>query len=139
MEELPESLDETYERILREIRKPNQGHAYRLLQCLVVDIRPLRVEELAEVLASDLNGDASLGLPFRLEECVRRTTSGHFALFRYAAKYWPPNERVENVSSRTKNDMECLFDADKPYFATWLWIYDEDRRGLSMLTEHPEK
>jgi hypothetical protein len=55
LEELPESLDETYERILREIRKPNQGHAHRLLQCLVVAARPLRVEELAEVLAFDFN------------------------------------------------------------------------------------
>jgi Ankyrin repeats (3 copies) len=55
LEELPESLDETYERILKEIRKPNQGHAHRLLQCLVVAARPLRVEELAEVLAFDFN------------------------------------------------------------------------------------
>jgi hypothetical protein len=46
-----ESLDETCERILREIRKPNQGHAHRLLQCLVAAVRPLRVKELAEVLA----------------------------------------------------------------------------------------
>ena len=53
LEELPESLDETYERILRDIRRPNQGHARRLLQCLVVAIHPLRVEELAEVLAFD--------------------------------------------------------------------------------------
>jgi hypothetical protein len=55
LEELPDSLDETYERILREIRKPNQGHAHRLLQCLVVAVRPLRVKELAEVLAFDFN------------------------------------------------------------------------------------
>ena len=55
LEELPDSLDETYERILREIRKPNQGHAHRLLQCLVVAVRPLRVEELAEVLAFEFN------------------------------------------------------------------------------------
>ena len=53
--ELPDSLDETYERILREIRKPNQGHAHRLLQCLVVAVRPLKVKELAEVLAFDFN------------------------------------------------------------------------------------
>jgi len=53
LKELPESLDQTYERVLREIRKANQGHAYRLLQCLVVAVRPLRVEELAEVLAVD--------------------------------------------------------------------------------------
>ena len=61
LEELPESLDETYERVLREIKKPNRDHALRLLQCLVVAIRPLRVEELAEVLAIDFN-DVS-GIP----------------------------------------------------------------------------
>jgi hypothetical protein len=61
LKELPESLDETYERILKEIKKPNRGHARRVLQCLVVAVRPLRVEELAEVLAVDFN-DAE-GIP----------------------------------------------------------------------------
>ena len=55
LDELPESLDETYDRILREIKKPNRNHARHLLQCLVVAIRPLEVEELAEVLAIDFN------------------------------------------------------------------------------------
>jgi hypothetical protein len=57
LEELPESLDETYEQILRDIRRPNQGSARRLLQCLVAAIRPLRVEELAEVLAFDFEAE----------------------------------------------------------------------------------
>ena len=61
LDELPESLDETYERVLREIKKPNRDHARRLLQCLVVAIRPLQVKELAEVLAIDFD-DAS-GIP----------------------------------------------------------------------------
>ena len=60
LEELPETLDETYERILRDINKANQGHAHRLLQCLTVAVRPLRVAELAEVLAVDF-GTASGG------------------------------------------------------------------------------
>ena len=53
LDELPESLDETYERVLREINKANRVHAYRLLQCLTVAIRPLRIAELAEVVALD--------------------------------------------------------------------------------------
>ena len=53
LEELPETLDETYERILRDINKANRTHTYRLLQCLTVAVRPLRVTELAEVLAVD--------------------------------------------------------------------------------------
>ena len=61
LKELPESPDETYERILKEIKKPNRGLAQRVLQCLVVAIRPLRVSELAEVLAVDL--DDSDGIP----------------------------------------------------------------------------
>ena len=55
LDKLPESLDDTYERILKEIKKPNRDHTRRLLQCLVVAIRPLRVEELAEVLAIDFD------------------------------------------------------------------------------------
>ena len=60
LKELPESLDETYERILRDINKANWDHAHRLLQCLTVAVRPLRVAELAEVLAIDF-GTASRG------------------------------------------------------------------------------
>ena len=56
LNELPESLDETYARVLKEIESTSQGrHARRLLQCLAVAMRPLRVEELAEVLAFDLD------------------------------------------------------------------------------------
>jgi hypothetical protein len=203
LEELPESLDETYERILREIGKPNQGHAHRLLQCLVVAVRPLEVKELAEVLAVDFNtggmpklnpgwrwedqeeavmsacsslvtivkdGDsrvvqfshfsvkefltadrlaepirdvsryhirleaahtilaqACLGVLLRLDDRVDRDSIKSFPLARYAAEYWPTHARVENVSSHIKDGMDRLFDADKPHFATWLWIYNEIR------------
>ena len=51
----------TYERILKEIKKPNKAHAQRVLQCLAVAIRPLRVAELAEVLAVDF--DDAEGIP----------------------------------------------------------------------------
>jgi hypothetical protein len=54
-------LDKTYERILEEIKKPNQRLAQRVLQCLVIAVRPLRVEELAEVLAVDF--DDTEGIP----------------------------------------------------------------------------
>ena len=47
--------------MLREIKKPNRDHALRLLQCLIVAIRPLRAEELAEVLAVDF--DDTEGVP----------------------------------------------------------------------------
>ena len=60
LDELPESLDETYERVLKEIKKPNRDHARRVLQCLVVAIWPLRVEELAEVLAVDYRDEQGM-------------------------------------------------------------------------------
>ena len=49
--ELPETLDETYERTLLDIDDENWAYAHRLFQCIVVARRPLRVEELAEFLA----------------------------------------------------------------------------------------
>ena len=52
---LPKSLDETYERILKGIPEENRTHTQRLLQCLAVAIRPLRVEELAEILTLDFD------------------------------------------------------------------------------------
>jgi Ankyrin repeats (3 copies) len=61
LRELPETLDETYERILKEIKKPNRDLAQRVLQCLVVATRPLRAAELAEVLAVDF--DDAEGIP----------------------------------------------------------------------------
>ena len=215
LEELPESLDGTYERILREIRKPNQRHAHRLLQCLVAAVRPLEVKELAEVLAFDFNtegipklnpgwrwedqeeavmsacsslvmivknGDlrivqfshfsvkefltaerlaepirdvsryhirleaahtilvqACLGILLQLDDRIDLDSVKSFPLALYAAQYWTAHARIENVSSGIKGGMECLFDADKPHFATWLWIYNGDWGRISMSTMHPEK
>ena len=54
--ELPDNLDETYEHVLKKIPKRNQGHVRRLLQCMAVAIRPLRVEELVWILTFDYDG-----------------------------------------------------------------------------------
>ena len=51
LNELPVTLDDTYERILQNIPKQKWQHAHRLFQCMVVARRPLRVEELAELFA----------------------------------------------------------------------------------------
>jgi hypothetical protein len=195
---LPDGLDETYERILREIKKPNQEHAHRLLQCLVVAVRPLTVEELAEVLAFDFDSEGVPELKLdwrwedqeeaimsacsnlviivkdkdsrivqfshfsvkefltakRLAEPIRDVSRYHIRLdsahtilvracigillrfesislyeaedsplFSYAANYWNPHARFENVSSHVKEGIRCLFDADKPYFGAWLRNY----------------
>jgi ankyrin repeat protein len=204
--ELPETLDDTYERVLREIHKANREHALRLLQCLVVAVRPLRAEELAEVLAVDfdaarqngiprLNPDwrwedqhkavlstcsslvviveedgsevvqfshfsvkefltserlaiscgdisryhiafepahmilaqACLGVLLRLDNHVDETDASNTPLIGYAARYWVDHALFENVSSRIRDAMELLFDADKPHWAAWLRVHDMDK------------
>ena len=188
-----------------------------MLQCLVVAVRPLRVEELAEVLAFDFSAEgvpklnpawrcedqeeavmsacsslvvvikdgdsrivqfshfsvkefltsdrlaesaggrdvsyyyiplviahtilaqACLGVLLQLDDHVDRDKIKDFPLAKYAAKHWINHAQVENVSSHIKDGMECLFDTNKPHFAAWLWIYNEDRDGRSMSTMSPEK
>ena len=58
LNELPKTLDETYERTLRGIQEPKWESARRLLVCVTVASRPLRVEELAEILAFDFKSEA---------------------------------------------------------------------------------
>ena len=206
LKELPETLDETYERILRDINKANRDLALRLLQCLTVAVRPLRIAELAEVLAVDFR-TASFGEMLKLntdwrwedqQEAVLSTCSSlisvvdendgqvvqfsHFSvkefltssrisgsssdvsrfyvllepahtvlakaclvvllrldelvdehsikfklpLARYAAKHWVDHARFENVSSHIREEMEDLFDLDKPHFSAWLQVHNID-------------
>ena len=68
LNELPETLDETYEQMLRGINKAQKDNAHRLLQCLAVAVRPLRVEELAELLAFDFQAPGSGGIPTLKED-----------------------------------------------------------------------
>ena len=68
LNELPETLDETYERILKGINKAQKDNAHRLLQCLTVAVRPLLVEELAELLAFDFQVTTSGGIPMLKED-----------------------------------------------------------------------
>ena len=59
LNELPATLDDTYERALQEIPKEKWQHAHRLFQCLVAAIRPLSVDELAEIFAIRFDADRS--------------------------------------------------------------------------------
>jgi ankyrin repeat protein len=53
LDELPETLDETYARSLEEIDEQNREYAHRLFQCVAAASRPFLVSELAEFLAFD--------------------------------------------------------------------------------------
>ncbi|KAI0250933.1 ankyrin repeat-containing domain protein [Lactifluus subvellereus] len=63
LSELPATLEETYERILRVINKAKQEPVHRLLQCVTVANRPLHVEELAVALAVDFDPARPEGIP----------------------------------------------------------------------------
>ncbi|KAJ7883628.1 ankyrin repeat-containing domain protein [Mycena olivaceomarginata] len=56
---LPTTLDATYERILSRIHTTNKPHARRLFNWIAFSFRPLHVEELAQVLAINFIDDAS--------------------------------------------------------------------------------
>ncbi|KAI0290866.1 hypothetical protein BC826DRAFT_956018 [Russula brevipes] len=80
LDELPITLDETYERILQGIPKQKRQHAHQLFQCIVAAIRPLRVEELAELFAIEFGANTAPKLletwrPEHPEEAVLSTCS----------------------------------------------------------------
>ncbi|KAN0105623.1 Ankyrin repeat-containing domain protein [Russula decolorans] len=60
LDELPKDLDETYERTLRDIDSQKRKYAHRLFQCLLVSIRPLRVEELAAISSVQFDATAPI-------------------------------------------------------------------------------
>jgi hypothetical protein len=64
--ELPETLDETYERTLRGINKANWEFAHRMFQFVSVASRPLHVKELADLLAFDFEAGS---IPKFHEDC----------------------------------------------------------------------
>ena len=68
LDELPETLDETYEQMLRGVNKAQRDNAHRPLQCLAVAVRPLGVEELAELLAFNFRASSSGGIPTLKED-----------------------------------------------------------------------
>ena len=176
--------------------------AHRLLQCLCVAARPLRVEELAEILAIDFEADGATptldddlqsenperemlfvcsSLITIVDHVIRfshssvkefltsdRLSTSHkdisrfhiapepahmtltqaclatllrldgnsnndqidrnFPLARYASQHWVEHAQLGMVSSPSPIDdgMRRLFDSTRPYFATWLRLYNID-------------
>ena len=88
--------------------------------------------------AHTILAQACLGVLLRLDDHVDRDNIKDFPLAPYAAEYWTRHAKFGDVSTQIKDGTECLFDEDKPYFATWLWIYDE-KNHTRMLTMRPEK
>ena len=78
LDQLPQTLDETYARVLSQIPQGSQDHAHRMLQCLMVALRPLRVDEVAELLAFEFKAEGAIP--------IYRTD-------------WRPNDQIEAVLS----------------------------------------
>ncbi|KAH9042197.1 ankyrin repeat-containing domain protein [Lactarius pseudohatsudake] len=201
LDELPVSLDDTYERILQDIPKQKREHAHRLFQCLIASSRPLEVQELAEIFAIQFDSkigikledgwrpedaedavlsacsslvsvvkaensqivqfshfsvrefltsdrlatstatnlryyhpplesahmimaQACLAVLFQLDEKADRKRIKGLPLAFYAAQHWADHARFKNIESQIQDRIEFLFDATKPHFAAWTWIYD---------------
>jgi hypothetical protein len=67
LDELPATLDETYERTLLDIDEENWEYVHAIFRCIVIALRPLRVEELAGFLAFKSEEEGS----FTFEETWR--------------------------------------------------------------------
>jgi ankyrin repeat protein len=65
---LPKTLDDTYARILSGIDEEYSQDAFKILQWLAYSARPLRVEEVAEVIAVDIDDDPRFDPENRLLE-----------------------------------------------------------------------
>ncbi len=85
LNELPITLDDTYERMLQGIPKEKSQHACRLFQSIVAAIQPLRVEELAEIFAIEFGPNEITNLvegwrPENPEEAVLSACSSLVAI-----------------------------------------------------------
>ncbi|KAH9957288.1 hypothetical protein BGW80DRAFT_1383030, partial [Lactifluus volemus] len=105
LDELPKSLDETYERVLKSINAENCADAYRLLQCLTVAMRPLRVEELAEVLAIDYDEQALLAACSSLITIVNIDGSQVVQFSHFSVKEFLTSRRL----SASSGDISCYY------------------------------
>ena len=65
---MPETLDRTYDQIIGKIKAEDHQFAAKLLRWLTYSIRPLRLEEIAEVIAIDTNGSPPFDLGKRFED-----------------------------------------------------------------------
>jgi ankyrin repeat protein len=94
----------------------------------------IRLEDAHTILAQ-----ACLGVLLQLDDHIDRDKIENFPLAQYAARYWPTHARIDDASLCIKDAMKCLFDADRPHFATWLWIYNEEWGRNFMATMFPAK
>ena len=86
--------------------------------------------------AHTLLAQASLAVLLRDPDVNGHADSG--ALAEYAAEHWTTHARIENVASRVRDGMQCLFDPDKPYFEAWVQLHNIDPYTYSPIAPDPE-
>lgn len=65
---LPKTLDDTYTRILCHIDEDHYQYALKILQWLTYSARPLHLEEIAKIIAIDIEGSFRFDLAHRFPE-----------------------------------------------------------------------
>jgi len=68
LKSLPKTLDDTYVRILCTIKAEYYSYAFKILQWLVFSVRPLSIQEAAEILAIDEEAERGFDPEYRLED-----------------------------------------------------------------------
>ncbi len=68
LKSLPKTLDDTYVRILCTIKAEYYSYAFKILQWLVFSVRPLSIQEAAEILAIDEEAERGFNPEYRLED-----------------------------------------------------------------------
>ena len=139
------TLDETYERILQGIDREKRDHAIRLLQCLVFSRWPLRVKELAEILAVQFDTtiprlDTSLR-PGDADETVLSACSTLVTTIEFYGDYdYPYNSRLVQFSHYSVKEFltsERLAKSDKRDLSQYYISPVCSHNPCTILHQHP--
>ncbi|KAJ7926134.1 ankyrin repeat-containing domain protein [Mycena leptocephala] len=148
---LPPTLDATYERILSRIHAANKPHACRLFNWLAFSFRPLHVEELAQVLAINFIDDASATfkedwIPRDHREAISRvclslvhiTPDGTVQLAHFSVKEFFLSERIQCRPSLLQFKIEAemahtIIATSCLAYILWLGSMDNIPNGMDTL------
>jgi hypothetical protein len=156
LKNLPLTLDATYERILSQIHITNQPHARRLFNWLALSVRPLHVEELAQVLAIDFVNDANATfqedyIEPDAREAISRvclslvhiTPDGTVQFAHFSVKEFLFSERLKSKSSMSQFRIEAemahtIIAASCLAYILWLGSRDDIPKDLNEINiQHP--
>ena len=130
LDELPQTLDETYERSLQEINVENRTFAHRMFQFVAVASRPLRIEELAELLAIDFDFGSiprfhESWRPYDAVDAVLSTCSGLLTIVDCGSLF--ETAGGESLSETDSDDFEiCPSETDSDDFEIYPSETDSD-------------